>query len=299
MTKKKSILVIIIALSCTLLLAAVVLLCFINIKGDKPDQIIIKEENGAVVIDANNASSGNGYIFKFKNEKEEVKIDSIYGVVETSTLSQVLEFGQIYQVSVCVRGEVDGGNSLYSDPVEWVASKRLDTPSISVKNEKLIITEIDGADYYEIFYNPNGKAKSLQTEDIEIALSKLDGGVFDIFVKAYSKESYLLQSSSSNTIAGLTNIHELKEPLFVQLNKNTKVISIYLEDYVDQIELYAGETKENATRYILSNVDCVEAGDLYCIRSDISFVYNSQKIYGIKLVGDAYNRYTKNIIWAE
>lgn len=299
MIKNKKLLIVLLICVCALLAAAVALLCFINIKGDKPDKVVVKTENDVVVIDANNVSNGNGYIFKFKNDDTEVKIDSTYGIIETSTLSDVLEFGKTYQISVCVKGEVEGGNSIYSDPINWIATKALDAPVISIKNQKLVFNEVQGADYYQVFYNPNGDAKSLRFEENEIILSKLDGGVFDVFVKAYSNNKNLLQSKSSNVLSSVTNIHQLQKPQLVQLDQNTKILSIYLEDVIDKVELYVGTSYTEYTSYVLTAVYCADMGDLYKASCDIGFLYNSDKVYGIKLIPGAYDKYTEDIYWVK
>lgn len=297
MSKRKILIITLATIISICFAVGIILVCVLNLSVHNMKEVKISQENGVVAFSSDNPSIGNGYIFKFKSEKEEVEI-------ETNTDLLVLKdedyekftLGEKYQVSVCVKGEIESANSSFSKPVEWTASKYLKSPEISIESSVLSWEEIDDAESYIIYYNPQGKLETYECEVCAIDLGVLEGGDCDIFVKAVSSKSYYLPSVASNTLENIHIIHSLRPVR--EMRRDGKELIVFTYENIDRLKVYLGENENSYTEYTFVDFDIIGYGNLFKITCSIDLIYNNEaKIGAAPSSSDAYNSYTGVIVW--
>ena len=297
MTKKKVLLAVILSIVGACVVAAAVILCLLFIKPKAPDPLEIKAENGSVVFYAQQQSA-NGYTFKFRSGEKEIKVESDLDFLEIddSVFEKGIVAGEKYKVSVCANEKVEGGSTDYSQEIEWVASKFLKAPQLSKEGDKILWTEVDGADFYQVYYTPDAAIKTYATFNTELNLEVLQGGVADIFVVAYSNKDYLYESAASNTLKNVTIVHEFPAIIQARLN-SSNILTIYVEESLTEIELFIGSSKTNYSKYNLVDIKCEKSGDAYKMTVDISHLYANQNVVGIKPTPTGNNKYSGSVFW--
>ena len=294
--KKKTWIAILVSIFSCLVIAGIVLAVLFLPKGEKPEKVEIKEESGVVCIFANGESK-YGFTFRFRNDQSDVKISSNFDFLEIDDeVSSRLEIGKTYMVSACINNNLGNEASYFSDEVSWVSCDYLKSPTISLQGQKIVWNSVNHADYYKIFYNPNGNLLTYSVQNTECALELLQGGVSDIYVVSASNKDYYYDSKVSNMLKNVTVVHELLGVLDVELSQS-KVLTVYTAEKIDKLVLCLGASKSSFTSYDLVNLNAQKVGDRYKIQVDISYVYSGQSCVGVKPKTDTYNNFSGEIKW--
>ena len=294
MKKTFWIIILILAISC--ITAGIVLAFLIYPKGEKPEKVEIKEDSGVVFVVAN-GNSDYGFIFRFRNDKNDIKISSNFDFLEIDDkVSKQLEIGKTYMVSACLNTKTGKEGSEFSDEFSWEYHDYLKAPQITLQAQKIVWEEVPHADYYRIFYNPNGNLLTYSVQNTECAIELLQGGISNIYVVASSNSNYYYDSKASNTIENVSVVHKLLEVLDVELSQS-KTLTVYTAEKIDKLVLCLGASKSSFTSYDLVNLNAQKVGDRYKIQVDISFVYSGQSCVGGKPKTDSYNNFSGEIKW--
>ena len=297
--KKKLMIILLVSLISCILVAGIVLVCVLNLKKESPDKIEIKAENGVITF-VTNQTSEEGFVFRIRNNKTDVKINSKFDFLEVdnNVLAKGIEIGQNYRVSVCYSNENGGEASGYSEEVDWTASKFLKAPVVSLASEKIVWSSVESADYYKVFYNPNGSLLSYEVRENELKLEKLFGGVSDVYIVACSNKNYLYNSKNSNIIKSVIIVHEREELVDLSVNSNKELI-VNMKENLDSLILCLGSSETNYQQYNLVNLEPQKVGDYYRVVVDISYLYANQTKIGVKPGVDSYNKYSGEVLWKE
>lgn len=299
-TKKKTLFLVIGIITGLLVVSGIVLLFLLNTSDGKLGKVEIIENNGAVTIKTEQQSKGYGFTFKFKNDNKEILVNSQLDFLQynQSLIDLGVIPGEKYLVSVSVNGEISGGNSEFSDEVEWEAKIFLSAPQIYIEEDRLMWNQVENADFYKIHYMVNQQHTSYVVAENQCLLNLLQGGVTNIFVTAESSEKHYLSSISSNVLQNISIVHEMLPVYAVYFNSETKNVVVYSKEKVYMLKVFLEESQTASKGYTITNLNPIKEGDYYRVDFNLDFLYFGQSYLGVApLPNNEYNSYNGSTFW--
>lgn len=287
MTKKKKIITIVsISVSLVLVLTVCLLLVFL-LKPQKANTVSVINTGQNIYVKSSVAEGEKTYRFKFVSGDEIREFDSSSHLFDITNLlwNGDLNFGDNYSVSVCY---VDSSGILagdYSESVNFVAQIKLASPEVSIDEQNLFLNweNIQGADFYFINYYDGNQFVKIKSYETSFELSTIKGGDRNIYVTSASEHEYFLESEKSNTLS-VQVIHELLEFDSAFLNSENKTITIYANEFIDEILLTV-----DGEQYKIYDFDIIQNDGEFEITFSISLIYNSSATFKVSPAGDLYN----------
>ena len=185
----------------------------------------------------------------------------------------VLKLGQYIKVSVSYKGEIDSGNSKFSDSVTYQIDFNLSTPVLNktqVSGKDVLSWEsIDQADFYTVYYQGStGSLKSYTTKETTIDTSKLYGDIYTFSVVANSNKNYYKASNSSN-VQNIKVTRKVDQFLYYVYDKDAGTLNLTSEEIVTTIRIVTktGTTYDFDDKYFIHSVN-----------RDGNYVYTIKKI---------------------
>ncbi len=282
--KKKVNLIVILSVALVLTIGIGVTIFLLNYNfGDMPSLQVVRD-SGKFYLLASPNENYQGYRFTFESDKESFFIDTKQNFLDVASVQ--VEYGTEYKISTCYLGENEGGNSSFSSPISWTASRYLNSPQIRIEDNMLKWNKIDGASEYHVYLN--GKKNVSLSE--QYSLANIEGGQYSIFVVAFSKEDYLFASGESNVIETQI-IHQFKPLTKVSVNSETYTLTAVGSEKLSYIDVTIG-TKTYKCK--------VESAQGYTYQIDISPIYKpGVKISAAPSQIDDYNIYLLEPTYAE
>lgn len=272
LTKKQIIGIVAIVLGAIFAVAGLVTVFVLNFSKVVPSKVTFIDNAGQIYCQAAANDNYNGYKFKFKYDEGQFEVISDSSLLRVDTLDQLKQIGlgKKYEVSVCYRGEVEGGNSDYSEPINWQYYKYLDTPSLKVDASSIVWDKIDGADYYMVYFSASS-LDSIKVTQNKIDFSALPMGKRNILVIACSDQEYLKQSLKAGTLGQPVEITHTLLP-FVKATLTGTTLEITARQEVNIVEVRIGDKS-----YFVQDFKKLETGYVY--QKDISSILgNAQKV---------------------
>ncbi len=272
-TKAQIIGVIFFAVAILAVFAVLTTVFILNFNKTYPDAVRFIDNNGHIYCSAEANDSFYGYRFKFDDGEKVYTFDHDDSLLEVNNLEGI-KVGTTYKVTVCYLGEFEGGNSEDSKPVTWQAYTYLDTPVLSIENDKISWNAVTGADYYYVYYSSTS-LDYIKVANPEISFSKLPAGVIDISVVAKSDYSYL-KTCRLPAKTRVTVRKELKSFTSVSLSTQN-YLTITGTELVDRIEiLISGQV------YYSSDFTVTSTSGGYTFKVDISAVRGTSSDIGVR-----------------
>lgn len=311
--KKKIFYISTIIFSLALIVTGVVFLFVVNYNTDIPQAIAVSTVSNKTYFKTSLNNNSYGYIYRFvQKDGEEKTFESKSNIICADELieNDFLTLGETYSISVRYKNEYKNGYSNYSEKIEWLASKILEKPVITVVkdesgtiDEKITWNEIDGATAYKVYYSYGNNIKEIETTYTYILLKNIEGGEHNFYVIATSSEDKYLNSEMSNIVSA-TSWHELQVFLSVKFSKGTKKVIISSLEDIDDIEIFLG-TNSNDARSVEFSYQGNESRNFtkkqtqfgYELTINIFAIYDETDTYiGVKPVASGYNVYNGNVI---
>ena len=233
-TKKQMLVVGVFAVSVLLVIVALIVVVSLNVNKTIPSMPKIFDSQGKVYCQAEANDNFLGYRFKFDDGKNAITFDSKDNLLDLQDVNAV-KVGVNYKVSVCYLAEMEGGNSEYSKSFDWVCYAYLSSPVLVKGEDKIDWADIEGADYYNVYYSSN-KLDVIKCMSSEILFDKLPAGEVAISVVAVSNFDYYKPSLTPSQMS-LTINKQLKPFSSINYNSSNNMLSIRGEDKVDLIEI--------------------------------------------------------------
>ena len=301
MMNKKKLSIILLIMSAILVVAGIVFLVYLNIRPSKPSSVIVAEEKGRVIFRVEEEPNEQGFIFKFRQGNKKILVYSDLPILEfTSSIEEKgIELGKEYYISVCRKGEVEGGDSYYSKEIKWRAKKYLASPSLSINSEYLQWTQVDDADFYKLCYKYEDELMEITVEQNQYRLDLLKGGNHDIFVIASSNKDYYIESKS-NVLSNIKVVHEIPSFVDVKFDKESKLLTLYSNEQLSSIKVYLGNNEIFYTNYTIVNLSNNYIDGRYEITCSLNLIYSNQSKIGVlPNITDEYNKFTGSIFWID
>ena len=178
------------------ILIGILLAFLLNYNSTAPDKVqITNQEIQYFSVNANDNYHGYRFVFQSENDKI-IEVESKTNVISINDVHGLVE-GTKYQISACYRGQTEGANSDYSQPVSWVCTFILATPELEYNEETYILSwnKVGKADYYNVIVMQGSQTTTYKniTEN-SFDLNQVQGGKLKIYVCALSTNAYLNQS---------------------------------------------------------------------------------------------------------
>lgn len=314
--KKKIFYISTIIFSLALIVTGVVFLFVVNYNTDIPQAITVSTVSNKTYFKTSLNSNSHGYIYRFvQKDGEEKTFESQSNIICADELieNDFLTLGETYTISVRYKNEYKNGYSNYSEKVEWLASKILEKPVITVVkdeagtiDEKITWEEVAGATDYVVYYSCGEEIKTTETTNTYLLLKNIEGGEHNFYVVATSSEDKYLSSEMSNVVTA-TSWHELQVFLSVKFSKTTKKVTISSLEDIDKVEIFIG-TNINDARSVKFSYQGDESRNFtkkktqfgYELSINIFAIYGETDTYiGVKPVASGYNVYNGSIINAQ
>lgn len=311
--KKKIFYILTIIFSLALIVTGVVFLFVVNYNTDIPQAITVSTVSNKTYFKTSLNNNSYGYIYRFVQKDGEEKIfESKSNIICADELieNDFLTLGETYTIYVRYKNEYKNGYSNYSEKVEWLASKILEKPVITVVkdesgtiDEKIVWDEVDGATDYKVYYSCGNNIKEIETTNTYILLKNIEGGEHNFYIIATSSEDKYLNSEMSNVVSA-TSWHELQVFLSVKFSKGTKKVIISSIEDIDDVEIFLGTNSNDARRVKFSyqgsesrNFTKKQTQFGYELTINIFAIYDEADTYiGVKPVASGYNVYNGNVI---
>ena len=250
-----------------------------NYNAYSPNAPIVFDDGTNIYLSTTFNDNYEGYRFKFTSQGEEIIVDSDDNVIEAN---EVLENGAIlgekYDVSVCYLAKNSGNNSQYSKVTEWICQSYLSTTTITrnITENKLVWANVDGADYYRIYYNNAEEEFFLDTTELSLDLQQFVGGEKMMYLVACSRNSNLKQSGKSNTLE-FNLQHYFSEFSNLTFDKKTKILTAENNENLEKIVV-----RLNTTSYISIKFEVQEKENVFVYSIDLTAIYNNENVIGLK-----------------
>ncbi len=289
-TKKQMIVVGVFAVSVLLVIIALIVVISLNVNKTKPSSVKIFDSNGQVYCQAEANDNFLGYRFKFDDGKNALTYDSKDSLVAIDDI-QSLVIGVNYKVSVCYLAEMEGGNSEYSKSIDWLAYSYLKSPVIVQAEDKIDWDDVEGADYYNVYYTFN-KLEVIRCTASEIAFDKLPAGNVEISVVAMSNYNYYKPSLNPAQL-NLIIYKELKSFSTINYNSSNNVLTIRGMERVELIEISL-----DGQSYFVKDFSVQGSGGAYTYTINLSAVIGHATSIGARPASDnAYISYKGEFIF--
>lgn len=187
-----------------------------------------------------------GYRFKFEAEKISFTIDSASNVLELSNNSRIVP-GTKYQISVCYLGEIDGSNTVYSEPIDWLSYDYLRMSNISLQEDTIIWEPVEGADYYYI-YSAAETTSLMHVTTNQVDIKNLPAGQHEIYIAAFSAKTFYKQSQPSNHIS-VKVVQEYEPFLSLTLDVNQFLLTGLSNELYENVQIFVNHKSYIAQRF--------------------------------------------------
>ena len=268
-TKKQIIGIVAIILCAAFAVTGLVTVFVINFNKIVPPQLKSLSVNGELYLQATANDNFFGYRFKFvsNEDKNVIEKNSTSALLKVSDV-EGLEVGK-YQVSVCYLGEVEGGNSDFSEPINWQYFKYLDTPTLKIEGSSIVWDKVDGADYYMVYFSASS-LDSIKVIQNKIDFSSLPMGKRNILVIACSDQENLKQSLKAGSLSEPVEITHTLLP-FEKATLSGTILEITASQEVKLVEIRIGDKS-----YFVQDFKKLETGTY---QKDISSILgNAEKV---------------------
>ncbi|MBQ8844479.1 MAG: hypothetical protein IJ008_00510 [Clostridia bacterium] len=210
----------------------------------------------------------------------------------------VLKLGQYIKVSVSYKGEIDSGNSKFSDSVTYQIDFNLSTPVLNktqVSGKDVLSWEsIDQADFYTVYYQGStGSLKSYTTKETTIDTSKLYGDIYTFSVVANSNKNYYKASNSSN-VQNIKVTRKVDQFLYYVYNKDEGTLSLTSEEIVTCIRIVTGTGMFEADDKIFIHSVNRDGNYVYTIKN--TYIYGNFKGASVSGYYNEYNTWSDAIV---
>lgn len=251
-SKKQIIGVICFAVCAILALGGIITAFVLNFTKTVPSQLRFLDREGEFYFQAVPNDNYFGYIFKFYNvdTKQEYLFSQDDSLLYVNDL-EGLELGATYQVSVCYKGEVEGGNTEFSRPYNYTMYKYLGTPQVSIKEDSIEWDPVEDAREYKVYYGDTNLLIKT-TEETSIGFEQLPVGKRKIIISAVSDKKYLYESLKPAVVEP-TVTHEVAQFVSVTFSQQTNLLQIVSKDRFVAVDIKIGESVKRAEEFDVIN----------------------------------------------
>lgn len=256
-----------------------------------PDKVEVLDDGSAIYLKVKQNENYKGYRFVLKSSSGDEKI--INSTTNVISKSELLESGAVpgeeYKVKVCYLSENDGNNSQFSPAVDFKFEYYLEQTEISLLQNGLTWSKVEGADYYIVY--STDQQKEFSADENSVSFDEFSGGIHYFSVGAFSNKDYL-KSSLSKTMEKkiVKNIEQFSS---VDLDQEYN-LTVEGKDLFEKFYVFIDSERYQV---LTESYSFDEETKVYKMRVNIKTIVSSGEKIGVSpMTIDEYNVYNGGIL---